>query len=486
MDNTQTLKLSFDQECALKLMLEGKNCFLHGNAGTGKSTVIKEFINRSKKNIVIVAPTGVAAVNVGGQTIHSFFMLPPSLMTEDTVQDIPWRRAREKISNVEVVVIDEISMVRSDMLWAIDHRCKECARGVNKKMPFGGKQVIACGDFFQLPPVVTSKIEEDWLEDNFGGEYAFDAQVWKDAKFESIALTEPFRQKEDKKFLTILDKVREGCLDARIDSSNKDVLGVLNSECPQDKVMDKFPIRLCTTNKEAQLVNTEEQAKIDAPATYFKAVVKGKFNVQDYPTEAELVLKVGCRVMVLCNKHDPDGGFFYVNGDCGEVLAIKEDYELSKVQVKFDNGYVGWISCREWKNMKYVLEADRLSGRKIVRQEEIGSFTQLPFRLAYATTIHKSQGMTLESIDLRLGNGCFAHGQLYTALSRARSLAGLRLERPIDPEDLILDDRVVAFYKSLEKKPLDFLDSQCEKVDVPLEHIEKVKAYLSQLSGQAH
>ena len=116
----------------------------------------------------------------------------------------------------------------------------------------------------------------------------------------------------------------------------------------------------------------------------------------------------------------------------------------------------------------------------------MGSFTQLPFRLAYATTIHKSQGMTLESIDLRLGNGCFAHGQLYTALSRARSLAGLRLERPIDPEDLILDDRVVAFYKSLEKKPLDFLDSQCEKVDVPLEHIEKVKAYLAQLSGQAH
>lgn len=478
------MKLSYEQEGFLELAEKGKNIFLSGNAGTGKSTVIKEFIKKTDKNVVVVAPTGVAAVNIGGQTIHSFFLLPPSLMTPDTVKDIPWRRVRDKISRVDVIVIDEISMVRSDMLWAIDRRCKECARGVNKSIPFGGKQVVACGDFFQLPPVVVDKVEEDWLEDNFGGEYAFETQIWKDANFETIVLREPFRQKGDKKFLALLDKVRAGDLAAVVDGATRDVLGTINAECPQDKVMEKFPIRLCTTNKEAQMVNNEARAKIAAPPIYFKAVVKGKFNEPDYPTEAELVLKAGCRVMVLCNKHDPSGGFFYVNGDCGEVIDIVENYDLSKVKVKFDNGNTCWVGCKEWKNMKYVLETDHLSGRKIVRQEEIGSFVQMPLRLAYATTIHKSQGMTLESVDLRLGNGCFAHGQLYTALSRARSLSGLRLERPIDPEDLILDDRVVAFYKSLEKKPLDFLDSQCESVEVPLEHLEKVKEYIAQLSGQ--
>lgn len=483
-DEIHELKLNDEQENALALMMSKKNVFLSGAAGTGKTTVMKEFIKRFNGNCVVVAPTGVAAVNVGGQTMHSFFMLPPGLLTEDTVEPIKWRNAREKINRVDVVVIDEISMVRSDMFAAVDRRLRECAKGANRRKPFGGKQIIACGDFFQLPPVVSDKVEDDWLNENLGGEYAFETQLWKDACFESALLHEPFRQKEDHEFVSMLDNVRNGKTIVNDNGTNVDIITKLNSICAlEDRKLEKFPVRLCTTNREAQAVNNEARAKIDAPEVKFQAVIKGKFNELDYPTEAELILKVGCRVMVLCNMHKPKEGFWYVNGDCGEVLDIIEDYEQSKVKVKFDNGNVCWISCREWKNMKYVLETDKFSGKKVIRQEEIGSFMQMPLRLAYATTIHKSQGMTLDSIDIHLGNGCFAHGQLYTALSRARSLKGLKLERKIENNDLILDERVVEFYKSLSRRPLDFLDEDNELISIPKEHVNAVKAMIAKLSA---
>jgi ATP-dependent exoDNAse (exonuclease V) alpha subunit len=476
------VKLSTEQEHALHLMLSKKNVFISGNAGTGKTFVVKEFIRQFDGNCVIVAPTGVAAVNVGGQTIHSFFCLPICLMSEDTVGDLKFRSVRQKIENVDCIVIDEISMVRSDVLWAIDKRCKECVKGPKKKLPFGGKQIIAVGDFFQLPPIVSDRIEEDYLIEHFNGEYAFNAPIWSEAKFETILLKESFRQKNDNRFIEMLNKVRAGDLSCSYDN-DRNVIDVLNDECTEkDKLFDKYPIRLCTTNIEAQNVNNAARAKINAVPYQFNAVVTGKFNIDEYPTEGELVLKVGCRVMVLCNKHKPLEGFFYVNGDCGEILDIRENNDASTVRIKFDNGETCWIGFHEWKKYKYVLEIDRLSGKKIIRQEEIGSFLQLPLRLAYATTIHKSQGMTLDAVDLRLGNGCFAHGQLYTALSRARSLNGLKFERNVDYNDLILDERVVDFYKSLED-PLNFLCSNStERIEVPKEHLDKIRKYLATLT----
>lgn len=468
---------SHDQQVALSTMLAGKNCFITGAAGVGKSVVIKEFKKKYKGNCAVVAPTGIAALNINGQTIHSFFMLAPGLLNPESIEDIPWARKKEIIRQTNCIVIDEISMVRSDMFAAIDLRLRQCARGPNKRKPFGGKQIIACGDFFQLPPVVSSQLEDDWLRENLGGEYAFQTKLWEEARFETVVLKVPFRQ-SDPAFLKTLNSIRHGSEETAVD--------VLNRLCAIEKTMPKTPIRLCTTNREAQAVNNEARAKIDAPEFKFKAVVKGKFNEADYPTEAQLVLKVGCRVMVLCNCHKPKDGFWYVNGDCGTVTDIKDDGELSRVKVDLDNGNEAWISCHEWKNMKYKLEIDRLSGRKIIKQEEIGSFMQIPLRLAYATTIHKSQGMTLDSVDIRLGNGCFAHGQLYTALSRARSTAGLRLERQIFPEDLILDQRVIDFYKKIEEDdPLGALDGDqdTKKLEVPSELYDAMKEMLEKMKN---
>jgi hypothetical protein len=364
---------------------------------------------------------------------------------------------------------------------------RQCARGSAKRMPFGGKQVIVCGDFFQLPPVVTDDVEDDWLQANLGGEYAFQTPVWKEAQFKTALLKTPFRQKDDLQFLDMLDSIRHGDLISKktiVDGEELDAIDALNRICTSDKVMPRVPIRLCTTNREAHAVNSAARAQIDSPPVIFQAQIRGKFNEADYPTEAELVLKKGCRVMVLKNSHRPKGGFFYVNGDCGTVVDIKEDHESSRVRVLFDNGTDVWVSCAEWKNTKYTMETDRFTGKKIIRQDEIGCFTQIPLRLAYATTIHKSQGMTLDYVDIKLGNGCFAHGQLYTALSRARSLGGLHLERKILVDDLILDDRIVDFYKSIDPASRLQNSSPKKQLEVPEEHYEKLKAMLEKFERE--
>lgn len=478
-------ELSANQKMALSLMLSGNNVFLCGSAGTGKSSLIQIFKEKYQGNCVVVAPTGVAAINVEGQTIHSFFMLPPGLLVPDNLEMIPWPRKREVLRQINCIIIDEISMVRSDMFAAIDLRMRQCARGSAKRMPFGGKQVIVCGDFFQLPPVVADDVEDDWLQANLGGEYAFQTPLWKETDFKIAILKTSFRQKDDLQFLDMLDSIRHGDLSSKktiVDGEELDAVEALNRLCTPDKIMPRVPIRLCTTNREAHAVNSAARAQIDSPPVTFQAQIRGKFNEADYPTEAELVLKKGCRVMVLKNAHKPKGsGFFYVNGDCGTVVDIKEDHEASRVRVLFDNGTDAWVSCAEWKNIKYVMETDRFTGKKIIRQDEIGCFTQIPLRLAYATTIHKSQGMSLDYVDVKLGNGCFAHGQLYTALSRARSLAGLHLERKISVDDLILDDRIVDFYKSID--PASRLQSNPSKkqLEVPEEHYEKLKAMLEKL-----
>ena len=482
-----SFELSDDQNAALQLMLNGKSVFLTGSAGTGKTSVIRAFREKYQGNCAVVAPTGIAALNVEGQTIHSFFMLPPCLLVPENIDRIPWPRKREIIRQVDCLIIDEISMVRSDMFVAIDRRMRECASKKGRNLPFGGKQVIVCGDFFQLPPVVANEVEEQWLEANLGGEYAFQTKLWEAMNFNVVSLSDPFRQKSDATFVKMLNDVRHGNVVCRKTYENgveESPIEALNSRCAIEKKMASYPIRLCTTNREAQMVNNNERAKIQSDPIKFVAIVKGKFNEQDYPTEAELILKVGCRVMVLKNCRHPKGGFIYVNGDCGEVTAMDADGELSRVKVKLDNGNEVWIHCNEWKNMKYVVELDAFSGKKIIRQDEIGSFVQLPLRLAYATTIHKSQGMTLDNVDIRLGNGCFAHGQLYTALSRARTLSGLHLERPIFAEDLILDDRVVDFYNALEYDPFEQMCQQTKTLDVPVDCYDKVKEMLEQMKRE--
>lgn len=474
--------LSKDQKHALDMMLRGENVIITGEAGVGKTAVISEFREVTKKNVIVVAPTGVAALNAKGQTINSFFMLPPGLLIPDQLDPIPWKRKLNVIRQVDTIIIDEISMVRSDMLAAIDQRCREAAVRGNRFKPFGGKQVILCGDFFQLSPIVGDKIEDDWLHENMGGEYAFETKLWKMAGFKPAVLSTQFRQKDDAEFLSILNAIRHGDIESE---AGKALLDKLNAECAKPKRFEHEPIRLCTTNREVQAVNNAARAKVNNPFFHFKAVVSGKFDQSNYPTEELLSLKVGVRVMILVNKHQPkDGGFIYVNGDVGTIIDIKQGGIENRVLVQLDSGKTVSVGLHEWANTKYVLDKDVISGKKVIRQETIGTFMQLPLRLAYAMTIHKSQGMTLERVDLRLGGGCFAHGQLYTALSRCKSLDGLMLERPITSDDLILDDRVVDFYADLEREvpqQADFFDT----LEVPIEYADKMKAYLNQLKSSS-
>lgn len=240
------IELSEKQRRALGLMQAGKNVFLTGEAGSGKTTVVREFL-KTAKGAVVVAPTGIAAINSGGQTIHSFFMLKPCLLTPDSIDPV-YKNRRAVLKSVKTVVIDEISMVRSDAFAAIDFRLRQTADGKNRYLPFGGRQVVACGDFYQLPPIARDRVEAEWLSENYGGSYAFQTKLWKDAGFENVLLEDQFRQSGDGRFNGMLNLIRAG----RADDS--DVVDELNSECMNRKFKVK-PVCLCTTNFQVDEIN---------------------------------------------------------------------------------------------------------------------------------------------------------------------------------------------------------------------------------------
>lgn len=479
------IQLTDEQQSALDAMMAGRNVFLTGEAGTGKSTVLKEFRKRCDRACVVLAPTGVAAINVSGATIHSFFMLKPGLMNEDTMDEIGSGKKRAIIRSTKTIVIDEVSMVRSDVFSAVDIRLRSLARGGNRDRPFGGKQIILVGDFFQLPPVVKTETESDYLKRELGGDYAFQTDLWDRADFRCVFLRTVHRQKTDTRFLSVLNNIRNGDLDGKTiadaDGTMLSAVEMLNRHCLNKPEMPCQPVSLCTTNREAHAINAMARARLKESGAKFNAVVTGKFPESDFPTEAQLELMPGARVMLLCNKRLPDGQFEYVNGDMGMVTSLSGSGLTPWVQIKLDRGTEVSVSCNEWKNYAYVLEEDRISGKKMLRQKEVGKFVQLPVRLAYAITIHKSQGLSLDYVDLRLGSGCFTHGQLYTALSRCRTLEGLRLDRTVMKDDLILDEAVVSFYKTLGKPKLK---PNAVSISVPPEYEAAIKAYLAQLQAK--
>ena len=478
------ITLTDEQRAAVDAMMSGKNVFLTGEAGTGKSTVLREFRSKCDRECVVLAPTGIAAVNAGGATIHSFFMLKPGLMTPDTIEEIGSGKKRAVIRAAKTIIIDEISMVRSDVFAAMDIRLRSLARGKNQQRPFGGKQMILVGDFFQLPPVVKTETEDEYLKKHLGGGYSFQTDLWANAKFKCIFLKTIHRQQNDSKFLSVLNSIRHGELDEKnIDdgeSGKLTAVEVLNKYCVRKLDMPAEPISLCTTNREAQRINAVARARSREEASKFNAVVSGKFPEGDYPTEVQLELMKGVRVMLLCNRRLPDGEFEFVNGDMGVVSGIGGSDRNPLVNIKLDRGREVSVGVYEWKNYTYVYEEDKISGQKVLRQKEIGKFLQVPLRLAYAITIHKSQGLSLDCVDLKLGSGCFTHGQLYTALSRCRTLKGLRLDRTVMKDDLILDEAVIEFYKGLEqgREP-----PRSVSLNVPPEFEAAMRAYLAQLQS---
>lgn len=395
------------------------NLFLTGRAGTGKTTLLRRFLQSAGDTAIVLAPTGVAAVNVGGQTLHSFFKLPPRLIEP---ADIRRLRSTRLMKAVKTIIIDEISMVRADMLDAIDKSLK-----LNRasKRPFGGARMILSGDLHQLPPVVRGE-EAEILRERFGGAYFFNAPAFKEAEFALLALKHIFRQ-EDPKFQALLGAMRQG----RLTEMDANVLdGCVSDRSAIDA--SETHIVLTPNNANANKINIARLNELTTDERTFEADIQGQFEEKTYPTEAELELKIGARVMMLRN--DPEGR--WVNGTIGTV----EGFDGDAVMVSID-GDTYCIEQAAWEKYRYDLDKET----KKVTREVIGTFKQVPLRLAYAITIHKAQGLTLENVYIDFDRGMFAHGQAYVAFSRARSLDGLEISRMPRPRDMVMDRSAFAF-----------------------------------------
>ncbi|MEL6288585.1 MAG: DEAD/DEAH box helicase [Pseudomonadota bacterium] len=401
--------------------------FVTGRAGTGKSTLLKVLRDTVQGKLAVVAPTGLAAVNVGGQTIHSFFTLPPKLITPDLIRTS--RNARI-IRNLDLLVIDEISMVRADLMDAIDKSLRKTRNAPDA--PFGGVQVIMFGDLHQLPPIVQRGEMQHYFQETYGGPYFFNAPVFTQLDVPRIELSEVFRQ-SDERFVNVLNAVRDGALDEyAVDMLNSRVCD-LNARTDAHQT-----VVLTTTNQAAMGINEAFLSRLPGEAVKVEALVSGEFSQGAYPTEQALVLKEGARVIMLRN----DSKGRWVNGTLGTVSQIEDD----SVFVEID-GEEYEIEAETWENVNYAWDQ---SAEKIV-ETVAGKFVQLPLRLAWAITIHKAQGMTLDRVHVDFGRGTFSHGQAYVALSRARSLGGLTLARPLRRTDIIFDPAITEYRSTFEE-----------------------------------
>ena len=421
----------------------GTNLFLTGKAGTGKTTFLRLLKARSPKRMVVLAPTGIAAINAGGVTIHSFFQLPFAPYVPDTSfsadgsASYRFRFGKEKINimrSMDLLVIDEISMVRADLLDAVDHILR---RYRDRFKPFGGVQLLMIGDLQQLAPVVK---DDEWklLKNYYDTPYFFSSQALKESQFCSIELTTVYRQ-NDTTFLDMLNRIRENRCDAALlESLNRRYL-------PDFSPNEDGYIQLVTHNYQAQRINNYELEKLPGRTYVFQASIEGKFPEYSYPTEQALELKQGAQVMFV--KNDSSGNHRYFNGMIGEVTSISANH----IEVRSKEGDEPFaLQPEEWANAKYVLDEET----KEIKEEVEGVFKQYPLKLAWAITVHKSQGLTFDKAIIDV-SGSFAHGQAYVALSRCRTLEGLVLSAPIPARAIISDQAVDAFTRQARESAPD-------------------------------
>jgi ATP-dependent DNA helicase PIF1 len=403
------------------------NLFVTGRAGTGKSTLLRCLKDLIAEEMVIVAPTGLAAINVGGQTIHSFFGFPPRLIRPD---DIRRSRNGRLMRRLKFLVIDEVSMVRSDLMWAIDQSLR-VNRG-RPREPFGGVRLALFGDLHQLPPVINEADVAEHLETQHGGPFFFSlAALREGAGTALIELTQVFRQ-NDEVLLEILNRVRDGAID---DAK----LALLNARVRPIRTLAEGEsyVILTPTNAAASRINMAYLAALAGRASAYAAGVTGEFSASAHPTEEKLVLKPGAKVMLLRN--DPERR--WVNGSIARVARLADE----RVWIEID-GVEHEVEQVSWESRRYAYDKAQ---EKIV-ETVAGTFRQFPLRLAWALTIHKSQGLTLDNVYIDLGRGAFAHGQTYVALSRCRSLAGLALARPLRGEDILFDTSVLGYRRMFD------------------------------------
>lgn len=415
----------------------GMSVFLTGKAGTGKTTFLRQLREQTPKRMVVLAPTGVAAINAQGQTIHSFFQLPfgPMVPGKQREQNKRFQMRQEKknlIRSLDLLVIDEISMVRSDLLDAID---QEMRKYRNRALPFGGVQLLLIGDLQQLSPVAK---EEEWrlLQPYYTTPYFYGSKALQQTPYVTIELTHIYRQ-QNRKFIDLLSAIREG-------NVTQDVINSLNTRYMKNFVppIDEEWIRLTTHNHMADTYNEEQLHSLPGKSFQFAAKISGNFPETSYPTDDLLTLRKGAQVMFI--KNDPSANHEYYNGKLGKVTNFTDEGVV--VECKEDGSQIE-VTPVVWENLKYKLDEETGD----IKEEVDGKFIQYPLRLAWAITVHKSQGLTFDRAVLDI-NESFAHGQAYVALSRCRTLEGIVLSKPIVPRSVINDDNVTAYMnKELEE-----------------------------------
>jgi ATP-dependent DNA helicase PIF1 len=440
------LELNADFQYALDTLEKTrKNLFITGRAGTGKSTLLHLFKNTTRKKCVVLAPTGVAALNVGGQTIHSFFGFPAKFIGSE---DIKKRRDTRLYRQMEVLIIDEISMVRADMIDNIDRFLR-----INRDnfTPFGGVQVIFFGDLFQLPPVVSTPEEIQLFQTYYDSPFFFSAKIFQEpvqkrskgasdfdnldsAAFalEGLELNKVYRQ-EARHFIRLLDSVRMNDIDY-------DDLEDLNERHKPNFNEKDYFITLSPRNAVVDEINNRELRSLTLEEFTYIAEISGGYEMKQFPTETALRLKMGAQVMFVKNDVKRE----YVNGTIGKIVTL-EPHRIV-VQTEDKDGSLRNIEVEKqtWEILKYKInECDNSK----IDSESIGSFKQYPLRLAWAITIHKSQGKTFDKVIIDLTGGAFEHGQTYVALSRCRTLQGIVLKQKIRPQDIRVDERIIEFYE---------------------------------------
>lgn len=398
-----------------------------GGAGTGKTTFLHELQRRGGARQVFLAPTGVAALQLGGQTIHSFFGIPPRILNADDVA--PRGRRRELMRKIDRVVIDEVSMVRCDLLDVVDCYLR-LAR--HRPEPFGGVQIVLVGDFLQLPPVVPPAEADVLARMGFVSPYAFDAKVIQETQAIRVRFTTVYRQ-TDRSFVEHLAQLRRGeQIDRAIDA--------INAACCRGHRPEFIPVVLAPTNARVDVHNERGLGALHSPEHVYEGETSGQFDIAKdrLPVPETLVLKIGARVMAVRN----DAAQRWVNGSLGTVTRLADD----RAWVQFDGGSEAEIERATWERIRYAWN----NAAHRVEATVVGKYKQLPLIHAWASTVHKAQGLTLDDVRIDLDTGAFAPGQVYVALSRARSIVGLSLARPLRPSDIHIDPRVATFMAAFE------------------------------------
>lgn len=453
-----------------------QSVFLTGKAGTGKSTFIKYICETTKKKYVVLAPTGIAAINAGGVTIHSFFHLPfHPLVPDDNRFATPGRLKEflkfnkehvKLIKNLELIIIDEISMVRADIIDFIDKLLRVYSG--NYRQAFGGKQLLFVGDVFQLEPVVT-RDERDILSKFYDTTHFFSARVFREMQLVSIELNKVYRQ-TDNAFITVLDHVRTN----KVTSGDLQLLNMQTlpppslkgGGCHPDGESPSLCVTLATRRDVVDSINQKNLNAIDGEIVHFYGEIKGEFPETSLPTLLDLELKVGAQIIFIKNDQDKR----WVNGTIGTIIGIDLD-EGKYLTIITDEGKEFDVERAIWANVRYSYNEQE----KKIEEEELGTFVQFPIRLAWAITIHKSQGLTFSKVAIDFTGGVFAGGQTYVALSRCRSLEGLTLNKPVSQTDVFVNPNIVKFAEQFNDQKS--VDLALKRAGADIEYNDAIKAF---------